>query len=104
MLEKKGRIHRKQRGIRASREPLCCTYAPVQGTTHIESVSPQVGLPGVALVYVQGYCFGDTKGIGSIILNCEPMIDIVFWTDAEIEWCDAERRTDSCRMRAPSQT
>ena len=55
-------------------EPLCCTYPPVTGTTHIESVSPQVALPGVTVVYIQGYCFGDSKGSGSIILNGEPMI------------------------------
>jgi hypothetical protein len=65
-------------------EPLCCTYPPVTGTTHIVSVSPQVALPGVTVVYIQGYCFGDTQGTGSITLNGEPMTDIVFWTDAEI--------------------
>lgn len=65
-------------------EPLCCTDPPVQGTTHIESVSPQVALPGVTVVYIQGYCFGDTQGGGSIKLNGEAMTDIVFWSDAEI--------------------
>lgn len=65
-------------------EPLCCTYPPVQGTTHIESVSPQVALPGATVVYIEGYCFGDSQGSGSITLNGEPMTDIVFWTDAEI--------------------
>ncbi|HVA00076.1 MAG TPA: IPT/TIG domain-containing protein, partial [Terriglobia bacterium] len=65
-------------------KPLCCTYPPVQGTTHIESVSPQVALPGVTRVYIEGYCFGDSQGSGSIKLNGEPMTDIVFWTDAEI--------------------
>lgn len=63
-------------------EPLCCTYPPVQGTTHIESVSPQVALPGVTRVYVEDYCFGDTQGGGSITLNGEPTTHIVFWTDA----------------------
>ncbi len=71
-------------------EPLCCTYPPVTGTTHIESVSPQVALPGVTVVYIQGYCFGDPPA-GSIVppgasitLNGEAVTDIVFWTDAEI--------------------
>lgn len=54
-------------------EPLCCTYPPVTGTTHIESVSPQVALPGVTAVYIQGYCFGDSQGSGSITVNGEPM-------------------------------
>ena len=49
-------------------EPLCCTYPPVTGTTHIESVSPQVALPGVTVVYIQGDCFGDPQGSGSITL------------------------------------
>jgi hypothetical protein len=57
-------------------EPLCCTYPPVTGTTHIESVSPQVALPGVTVVYIEGYCFGDTQGSGSITLNGEPMTDV----------------------------
>jgi hypothetical protein len=35
-------------------------------------------------VYIQGYCFGDSQGNGSIKLNGELMTDIVFWTDAEI--------------------
>ena len=54
-------------------EPLCCTYPPVTGTTHIESVSPQVALPGVTVVYIQGYCFGDPQGSGSITLYGELM-------------------------------
>lgn len=65
-------------------EPLCCTYPPIQGTTHIESISPQVALPGVTIVYIEGYCFGDPPAIGSITLNGEAVTDIVFWTDAEI--------------------
>lgn len=71
-------------------EPLCCTNPPVTGATHIESVSPQVALPGVTVVYIQGYCFGDPPAGGiippgaSITLNGEVMTDIVFWTDAEI--------------------
>ncbi|HET9179353.1 MAG TPA: hypothetical protein VFQ24_13430 [Terriglobia bacterium] len=71
-------------------EPLCCTL-PVTGTTHIESISPQVALPGVTVVYIKGYCFGDTQGTGSIKLvdpvtgNTQTTItDILFWTDAEI--------------------
>lgn len=64
--------------------PLCCTYPPVTGTTHIVSVSPQVALPGATVVYIQGYCFGDSKGRGSITFNGEPITDIVFWTDSEI--------------------
>lgn len=65
-------------------QPLCCAYPPVTGTTHIVSVSPQVALPGATVVYIQGYCFGDSQGGGSIKLNGEPMTDIAFWTDAEI--------------------
>ncbi|MEJ2010281.1 MAG: hypothetical protein P8Z30_19360 [Acidobacteriota bacterium] len=74
-------------------EPLCCTYPPVQGTTHIESVSPQVALPGVTRVYIEGYCFGDSQGSGSITLNGEVMTDIVFWTDAEIEFIPPDDAT-----------
>ncbi len=37
-------------------------------------------------MYIQGYCFGDSQGNGSITLNGEPMTDIVFWTDSEIEF------------------
>ncbi|HEV2386228.1 MAG TPA: IPT/TIG domain-containing protein [Candidatus Acidoferrales bacterium] len=62
------------------------TYPPVQGTTHIESVSPQVGLAGVARVYIQGYCFADGQGTGSVTLNGETVTNIVTWTDAEIEF------------------
>jgi IPT/TIG domain len=61
-------------------------YPPVQGTTHIESISPQVALPGVTPVFIQGYCFGDGRGSGSITLSGETMTNIVFWTDAEIEF------------------
>lgn len=74
-------------------EPPCCTYPPVQGTTHIESVSPQVALPGVTRVYIEGYCFGDSQGNGSITLNGEVMTDIVFWTDAEIEFIPPDDAT-----------
>jgi hypothetical protein len=62
------------------------SYPPVQGTTHIESISPQFGLAGTTAVYVQGYCFGDTQGTGSVTVNGEPMNNIVFWTDAVIEF------------------
>jgi hypothetical protein len=61
-------------------------YPPVTGTTHIESIPPQVALPGVTPVYIEGYCFGDSQGSGNITLNGEAMTDIVFWTDAEIEF------------------
>ena len=54
-------------------EPLCCTYPEIQGTPHIESVSPPIALPGVTVVYIQGDCFGDPPAIGSITLNGEPM-------------------------------
>lgn len=33
------------------------------------SVTPQVVLPGVTVVYIECYCFGDTKGSGSIKLD-----------------------------------
>lgn len=64
------------------------SYPPVQGSTHIESISPQVALAGITPVYIQGYCFGDTQGTGGITLNGEvvPATNIVFWTDAEIEF------------------
>lgn len=70
-------------------EPLCCTYPPVTGTTHIESISPQVALPGITVVYIQGYCFGDSKGTGSITLNGELMTDV--------------SRTRRCRLKSRRQ-
>lgn len=68
-------------------------YPPVTGTTHIESVSPQAALPGVTPVYIQGYCFGDSQGNGTVTLNGETMTDIVFWTDAEIEFIPPDDAT-----------
>ncbi|HEV2386751.1 MAG TPA: IPT/TIG domain-containing protein [Candidatus Acidoferrales bacterium] len=61
-------------------------YPLTHSTTHIQSVSPQVAIAGVTEVYIQGYCFGDTQGTGTITLNGEPITDVVSWTDAEIEF------------------
>ena len=41
---------------------------PQPGFPHIESVSPQVALPDVTVVYIEGCCFGDPPAIESIIL------------------------------------
>lgn len=50
------------------------------------SVSPQVAIAGITEVYIQGYCFGDTQGSGTITLNGEVINNIVEWIDAEIEF------------------
>lgn len=58
-------------------------YPPVTWTTHIESISPQVGIAGITQVDIEGYCFGDTQGTGTVTVNGVPMT-IEYWSDAEI--------------------
>lgn len=53
-------------------------------TTHIQSITPQVGIAGVTEVYVQGYCFGDS--IGSITIGGVAVTKINSWSDYEIEF------------------
>jgi hypothetical protein len=60
-----------------------CYPAPL-GTTHIVGISPQVGIAGITYVYVNGYCFGDSQGSGTVTVNGEAMTTITNWSDAEI--------------------
>jgi hypothetical protein len=70
--------------VRACAEPLTSTYPSVPWTTHIQSITPQVGLAGITEVYVQGYCFGDS--VGSISIGGVAVTDIKSWADDEIEF------------------
>jgi len=63
---------------------------PVTGTTHIESISPQVGVAGGTQVTIQGWCFGDSQGSGSITIGGVTVPTAQPGTPGITAWADAE--------------
>ncbi len=63
------------------------SYPDQPWTTHIQSITPQAAIAGInQLVYVQGYCFGDSMGTVTLNGVAVPETDIKFWTDHEIKF------------------
>lgn len=53
-------------------------------TTHIQTITPEAGIAGITPVYVEGYCFGNTKD--KITVGGHAVTDIISWTDYQIEF------------------